>query len=309
MTTQQHTHDTIRATATNEAIALALETVAAALDERGANPHRVQAYLHAADTVRHHDRPLADLYAEGGTAALQTLPGIGDSLASRIGGFIETGQLQLLHRLREETSPEALFMRVPGVGRELARRIHTTLGIETLEDLEVAAHDGRLGTVEGFGAERVRAIQLQLGSLLNRGTRRRIRDARREALHGPAPHRFVPPVETLLGVDDEYRRRSAAGELERLAPRRFNPSGAAWLPVLHTRRGGWAFTALFSNTARAHELGKTDDWVVLYYEGDGREGQVTVVTETRGDLRGRRIVRGREDECRAFYDTLRTLAA
>jgi hypothetical protein len=29
----------------------------------------------------------------------------------------------------------------------------------------------------------------------------------------------------------------------------------AWLPVLHSVRGTWHFTALYSNTARAHQLG------------------------------------------------------
>jgi hypothetical protein len=49
-------------------------------------------------------------------------------------------------------------------------------------------------------------------------------------------------------------------------------------------------------------LGRTHDWVVLYfYDGDHREGQRTVVTETRGSLLGKRVVRGREEECRAFY--------
>lgn len=36
-------------------------------------------------------------------------------------------------------------------------------------------------------------------------------------------------------------------------------------------------------------------------EQDGPEAQCTVVTETNGPLRGQRVVRGRERECRAFY--------
>ena len=48
---------------------------------------------------------------------------------------------------------------------------------------------------------------------------------------------------------------------------------------------------------RAHQLGHTHDWVVLFYERNGDEGQCTVVTETRGPLGGRRVVRGRESEC------------
>ncbi len=108
----------------------------------------------------------------------------------------------------------------------------------------------------------------------------------------------LPAVALLLDVDAEYRRRAAAGDLPRIAPRRFNPEGKAWLPILHTRRGDWHLTALFSNTARAHDLGRTRDWVVLYfYDGEHREHQCTVVTETRGELAGMRVVRGREGEC------------
>ena len=52
---------------------------------------------------------------------------------------------------------------------------------------------------------------------------------------------------------------------------------------------------------RAHELGRTHDWVVLYWEEDGDRGQHTVVTATLGPLRSRRVVRGREGECAEHY--------
>lgn len=72
-------------------------------------------------------------------------------------------------------------------------------------------------------------------------------------------------------------------------------------------RGDWHFTALFSNTARAHDLGRTNDWVVLYFNADDHaERQRTVVTEQRGPLGGRRVVRGREQECRDYYRENRT---
>jgi hypothetical protein len=106
-------------------------------------------------------------------------------------------------------------------------------------------------------------------------------------------------VETLLAVDREYRDAAAAGRLRRIRPRRFNPEREAWLPVLHVERDGWSLTALYSNTALAHELGRTRDWVVIYGERDGEEDRATVVTETAGPERGRRVVRGRERECGA----------
>ncbi len=116
----------------------------------------------------------------------------------------------------------------------------------------------------------------------------------------PAHHGLTPPpVALLLAVDARYRGAATADHLPRIAPRRHNPDGAAWLPVLHDERDGWVWTALYSNTARAHELGHTHDWVVVYYHhpDDGDEGHATVVTEHRGPWRGQRVVRGREGEC------------
>ena len=88
----------------------------------------------------------------------------------------------------------------------------------------------------------------------------------------------------------------------KIAPKRFNPKGEAWLPLLHTVRGAWHFTALYSNTARAHQLRRITGWVIIYFHKDGEpEGQCTVVTETRGEATGRRVVRGHEADCLRYY--------
>jgi len=109
------------------------------------------------------------------------------------------------------------------------------------------------------------------------------------------------PAAMILALDEEYRTKAARGELRRIAPRRLNPSGKAWLPIMTLARAGWKFTVMFSNTETAHRLGKTDDWVVVYAARRGAEEQWTVVTETRGRLKGRRVVRGREPECEVHY--------
>ena len=198
---------------------------------------------------------------------------------------------------------------MPGIGPELAQRIYDDLKIESLEALEMAAHDGRLEQVEGFGRRRIRAVRAQLNAMLSSRARRRARQFRQRQPGRAFDASGLPFVAILLSVDREYRHRSAAGELPRIAPRRFNPSGEAWLPVLNTQRKPWSFTALFSNTARAHQLDKTDDWVVIYCERDGQEEPYTIVTETRGDLKDERVVRGREAECRAYYRDRRKQAA
>lgn len=190
----------------NQGIAQKLRQAAETLAAEGASPFRVRAWRHAADTVADLPRPLGEIIAEGGVAALAALPGIGPALS------------QVLHEM-----------------------------------------------VTGTWT--------------------------------PRPAVAEPPLDLLLAVDAEYRRRAAANDLPRIRPRHHNPASAAWLPVLHARHGDWQITATFSNTAQAHARQRIGDWVVLHFHlPGGPEGQRTVVTETRGSLAGHRVVRGREDE-------------
>jgi DNA polymerase (family 10) len=274
----------------NEEIAEGFDEISELLAAQDAKPFRAMAYRRAAEVLRSLSDPVANLLETGGLEGLTALPGIGETLARAIAERVETGQLSLLERLRGQADVEALFATLPGLGPELAKRVHDQLGVETLEELEAAAHDGRLAQVRGFGPRRLRGVVEALAGRL--GSRAR-RTARRAA--EPAP------IEELLDVDREYREKAAAGTLRRIAPRRFNPEGRAWLPILHAERDGRHYTALFSNTARAHELGKTNDWVVIYQDDGRGERQATVVSETRGPLAGRRVVRGREKECMDYY--------
>lgn len=287
---------------TNRHIADALREAGDLLEQQGANPFRVAAYRRAAGTVEDLDRDLGEILEREGPWGLTALPDIGYGIAGAIREMLATGRWGQLDRLRGNADPVRLFQRLPGVGPWLAERIHHALDVDTLEALEVAAHDGRLESVPGVGPRRAALIRANLDSLLSRRTRP-------QSLR-PEPAEDVPGVGILLDVDREYRESAAAGRLPLIAPRRFNPERKAWLPVLHTQRGRWHFTALFSNTARAHEVGKTHDWVVLYsYDDHHREKQHTVVTETRGPLAGRRVVRGREAECREHYTRMKACAA
>ena len=273
-------------------IAMRLRQAAEILNAQGANPFRVAAYRNAAQTVERHDIDLREILNATGRDGLAELPAIGAGLAAAIAEMLETGHWAQLDRLRGRLDPAMLFRTVPGIGPELAERIHDSLGVETLEALEVACHDGRLENVRGMGSRRAAIIRAGLGEILAP-----VRNAARSRLAS-----VEPPVAMLLDVDREYREKASAGTLPTIAPRRFNPEGLAWLPILHAQRADWHFTALFSNTATAHRLGRTRDWVVLYFDSDHHgERQRTVVTERRGALAGLRVVRGREPECSDHY--------
>lgn len=275
--------------ANNQVVAEALREAAALFAQQDANKFRVSAYRNAAKTIEDLPEDVADVAARG-PGALDALPHIGKSIARAILQLVTTGRWPQLERMRGELDPEASFQNIPGIGPAFARLIHEHLHIDTLESLEAAAHDGRLDTVPGIGERRGKIIRQSLASMLAR------KGPLPSGLHKAPP----PPIGMILEVDREYRERAKAGDLKFIAPRRFNPKGEAWLPILHTERGPWHFTTLFSNTARAHELGKTADWVIVFYASDHQnEDQCTVVTETNGPLKGQRVVRGREPECLA----------
>lgn len=260
------------------------------LEQQKANPFRVNAYRRAAQTLESLAQDVRAIVEARGRDGVAELPFIGEGIGQAIVEIAKTGRLSRLDRLRGAAEPEAQLRMVPGIGPTLAKRIHDTLDVETLEALEMAAWDGRLEKLDGISARRLAAIRAGTASLLGRPRAQ------------PATENGAPPIATLLDVDAEYRRAAEANELPLLAPRRFNPRRRAWLPVLHTDRGDWHFTALYSNTARAHQLGRTGDWVVVYfYDGDHREGRRTIVTETRGPLEGRRVVRGSEADCAEHY--------
>ena len=277
--------------ALNRQIADRLEEAGRLLGDQGADSFRVNAYLKAAASVRRSLRSVAEVYRREGIDGLEALPAVGPSIARAIREIITRGRLPMLDRLRGAADPVHVLASVPGIGRRFADRLHEELGLNTLEDLEAAAHDGRLETIAGFGEKRLAGIRDSLAHRLGR-----VRAA-------PSVTGTLPPVGELLDVDREYRTKAAANSLPLIAPRRFNPAGEAWLPVMHTERDGRRYTALFSNTARAHRVGKTRDWVVLYADDPaGHEYQCTVITASRGPLSGRRIVAGRERECAARAD-------
>jgi DNA polymerase (family 10) len=274
----------------NAEVAARLEEVARILNEQGANRFRVGAYRRAATTISRLARPVNEIVRAGGIEGLRQLPGIGESLARAIYQMVISGRMPMLERLRGEADPVELLASVPGIGKVFAGRFHEELGIDTLEELEAAAHDGRLADIAGLGEKRIAGIRDSLAHRLGR-----VRDR-------PVGLELdQPSVSEILDVDREYREQAAKGSLRTIAPRRFNPEHKAWLPVLHTNRGKRHYTALFSNTAHAHAMGRTRDWVVLYYDGGRGERQCTLITAQRGPLEGERIVRGREAECVDYY--------
>ena len=202
-----------------------LREMADLLEQQEADGFRTAAYRQAAQTIDALEMPAEELARKGGLPALDELPGIGWGVAAAITEMLTTGRWGQLERIKGSTEPEQLFQTVPGIGPELASRIHDELDIDTLEALELAAHDGRLDAVRGIGGRRTAAIRAALSERLGR---RRIK---------ARVHPRVPLLKFLLAVDREYREKAASGRLRKIAPKRFNPTGEAWLLWVKVRSG------------------------------------------------------------------------
>jgi hypothetical protein len=167
------------------------------------NPYRVAAYRRAADAVAALDRDLRDIVDGGGIEALEQIPGVGGGIAAALAEMIRTGRWIYLDRLRGSGEPEDVFCAVPGIGPELARRLHETLHVETLEQLEAALHEPDAKKVAGVGPRRLSMLRASLAQMLGR-----IRSVRTNPFDEPT-------VDVLLDVDREYRSKAEAQQLRK----------------------------------------------------------------------------------------------
>lgn len=143
---------------TNAEISAVFDHVADLLEYQGGNVFRVRAYRHAARTIGGLIEPLATVRSDA-NRSLTDLEGIGDDLAAKIAGLLDTGRLPLLEQLEREV-PAAAFelMRVPGLGPKKVKQLVEALGIDSLDALERACREKRVESVKGFGAKTQAAI-------------------------------------------------------------------------------------------------------------------------------------------------------
>jgi DNA polymerase (family 10) len=127
-----------------------LEQIGDLLELTGAPRFNARAYQRAARAVLALGADdLAPLLHSG---ELKKTPGVGPATVSVIKELVETGESSYLERLTQDV-PRGIaeMVRVPGLGIAKAGLVYRELGVESLDDLEKAARDGRLAKVKGFG--------------------------------------------------------------------------------------------------------------------------------------------------------------
>ena len=189
----------------NIEIVRVLDEVADLLEIQQANPFRVRAYRNAVRTINAHASPLRKLVEQG--ADLTELPSIGKGLADNIRELVESGRLTMLEEMAAEIPPGLVeLMRLPGVGPRKARKLWDELGVESIDDLEEVANEGRVAELPGFGLKTQDRILSGIRNYRTSTTRFRLGEV--DKLLPPLiEHLQATPGVTRLEVAGSYRRR------------------------------------------------------------------------------------------------------
>jgi DNA polymerase (family 10) len=146
----------------NAQLAEQFDLLADMLELDGADAFRLAAYRRAAARIRESAVPVAQLALDQKATRLS---GIGSTIEGKIVEFTETGDLKALAKLRAKLPPGLVdVMHVPGLGPKTARKLWAELGVESLDDLRVAAEQERLRALPGLGAKTEEKILKELSA-------------------------------------------------------------------------------------------------------------------------------------------------
>jgi len=140
----------MRAVSVNAEVAQVLYEIGELLTIKG-DRFRSRAFLMAAQRVASLTEDIRRIRDRG---ELVKIPSVGKSIAAIIEEVLDTGESGQLEELRESL-PHGVrdMMELEGVGPKTALRLHSDLGIVSIDILEEAVKAGRLRDLKGFGAK------------------------------------------------------------------------------------------------------------------------------------------------------------
>lgn len=135
---------------------------------------RARAYYRAADTIANLSENVADVYDNGGVAALLEIPSVGKAIAAKIEEYVKTGKVRHLEELKAKVpiNIDELYG-IEGIGPRTIKALYDKLQVKDLAGLENAAAEGRLQTVPGFTEKKEQDIKKRI-EFFRKGKGRRI---------------------------------------------------------------------------------------------------------------------------------------
>ena len=154
----------------NAQIAVVFDRIGALSELKGESVFVVRAYQRVAHTIGRLPVELAQYVREG--RDLKEIGGIGDAIAKKIQELLDIGRLEFYEKLQAEFPPGLLqIMDIPGVGPKTALRICQELGVNTVDELEVAIEDGTVEKLPRLGRKAAGNILRHLRTLRTKDRR------------------------------------------------------------------------------------------------------------------------------------------
>ncbi len=149
---------------------------------------------------------------------LTAIPGIGEDLAAKIHEIATTGTLTL-HRQLAAKLPAGLLdlLRIPGLGPKRVKLLYAKLKVKSAADLQKALEAGKVTTLAGFGPKIEQNIRAGLGAALHVAHRLLLPDAEQHATAILAYLREAGGLTNLEVAGSYRRRRETIGDLDILA--------------------------------------------------------------------------------------------
>ena len=198
----------------NQTVAAIFAEMADILAIQGENYHRIMAYRRAAENIAALGRPLEEVWRAG---ELETIPGIGKTLAAKIDELMRTGRLQAYEKLKAQV-PEGVvaMLQIPDVGPRKAALFWKELGITSIDELEKAAKAGKLRDLPGMGARSEQKVLEGIQALKRRTGRVPLGIAWELARAMLDALREVPGVVRAAPAGSLRRMRETVGDLDLL---------------------------------------------------------------------------------------------
>ena len=192
-----------------------IEQIAVLLELKGANPFRFRSYQNAARTLGSLEE---DLWAVTSEGRLTDIKGIGKGMASLITEAMEMGTWGDMGELYTSVPPGLIEMlAIPGLGPKRIKQFYDELGIESVQQLKVAAENGELQDLDRMGEKSERKV-LDGIELLSRFAGRRRLDV--GILYGQALETRVSEMEGVQRAQlagSARRRKETIGDLDIVA--------------------------------------------------------------------------------------------
>lgn len=198
----------------NRQVAAIFARMADILDIQGENPHRIMAYRRAAENIAALSRPLEEIWRAG---ELDSIPGIGKTLAEKIDELMRTGRLEAYEKLRAQVPDGVVEMlQVPDVGPRKAALFWKELGITSIAELEEAARAGKLRSLPGMGVRSEEKVLAGIEALKRRSGRIPLGKAWELARALLEPLRELPGVVQAAPAGSLRRMRETVRDLDLL---------------------------------------------------------------------------------------------